>query len=86
MTASIKDYVIVNSDRVVNVILEFFEDDGTQVETDQVVIAFDEFTAFNVIHRMNDALLRRIRAKQPPPTKAALEAILPLGFKTTVSG
>ena len=86
MIAKIKSYEVVPSDVAVNVVLEFFEDSGTQTETEEFVIAFDEFTSFNVISRMNDALRRRIRAKQTPPTNAALEAILPLGFKTVVPG
>lgn len=86
MIAKIKARTIVPSDGVVNVTLEFFEDNGTQIETEDVVISFDEYTAFNVINRMNDALRRRIRAKQTPPTDAQLEAILPLGFPSTVPG
>lgn len=86
MIAKIKDYEVVPSDISVNVTMEFFEDNGTQTETEDFVIAFDEFTSFNVINRMNDMLRRRIRAKQTPPTEAQLEAILPLGFKTAVPG
>jgi hypothetical protein len=86
MRAEVLSYEPVASDRAINVSFAVFEDTGEQVETAQLVMPADQFTATNLIARLRSALSTRVLAKQPMPTTAQLEGIVPVGFEVTVPG
>jgi hypothetical protein len=86
MVGEIKDYIIDDANRVTDVVVEVTEDTGAVTETTRVVIPVDIFTATYGIEKINEMLRRRVVAKGSVPTKAQLELILPIGFKTQVPG
>jgi len=86
MKAKVLDYTPVASDRAINVQFAIFEDTGEQIETAQLVMPADQFTATNLFDRIRSALSTRVLAKQPMPTEAQLEAIVPLGFEVIIPG
>ncbi len=84
MIGKIKDYVLVDSDRAVNIVVELFDDTTRElIETTQFVVSIDTFSRLLVLNRLNDFIDRKIlEQKAIPLTKAQLEAILPLGFES----
>jgi hypothetical protein len=86
MYALIDGYAIDTPDRAVTITLGFYEDDGTQIETDTIVVSTEKFTADFVIDRIRGILDIKVHQDDPVPTEAQLEAILPIGFRVTVPG
>jgi hypothetical protein len=86
MIAKIAKYEIDARDRAVTVTLGFYNDAGTRIDTDTVVVSTEKFTADFVIDRIRGILDVKIHQDDPLPTEAQLEAILPIGFKVTVPG
>jgi hypothetical protein len=86
MYALIDGYAIDTPDRAVTVTLGFYEDDGTAIETDTIVVSTEKFTADFVIDRIRGILDTKVHQDDPIPTEAQIEAILPIGFRVTVPG
>jgi hypothetical protein len=86
MTAEIVSYTPVADDRAVNVVVALSEDTGALVETTTIIVPADNLSATFLVERVNSLLRTRVLAKQPMPTVAQLEALLPVGFKTRVPG